>query len=247
MKSVLSKLKRYISQFSANQGRRITRYPLREYLENFGIDCVLDVGANIGQFGSEIRSLGYTGKIDSFEPLSTAMLTLQSLAENDPLWTPYPFALGSGNESMDINVSANSPSSSFLPLNAELDTGSIDLSTVSTETVQIKKLDDVFADIVGDARNIYLKVDTQGYESSVLDGAEKSLPSIAMVQMELSLVTNYDGEMLIEEMMQRMRSLGFTPWWLLDGFRHPGTLQLFQADVFFVRNDLIAAASKIAG
>ncbi|MEZ6128496.1 MAG: FkbM family methyltransferase [Planctomycetaceae bacterium] len=246
MKFFIANMKEGLLRQLRNRGRRVTRYPLMKFLNDFNIDCVLDVGATVGQYAQEIRSLGYDGRIESFEPISAAFSKLTAAAAADSKWRAHAHALGNATEMMEINVSANSPSSSFLPLNADLATGSIDLKTVSTETVQIRRLDDVFTEIVGSSRNVYLKVDTQGYESRVLDGAEKSLASIAMVQMELSLVTNYDGELLIEEMMQRMRALGFAPWWLLDGFRHPGTLQLLQADVFFARRGFVAGPSKAA-
>ena len=58
-------------------GIDLARYPSSDpmfsvvrLLAHFGIDCVVDVGANSGGFASTIRSLGYSGRIVSLEPLS---------------------------------------------------------------------------------------------------------------------------------------------------------------------------------
>ncbi len=48
---------------------------------------------------------------------------------------------------------------------------------------------------------------------------------------------HYIGETLIEDMIGMMRSRGFTPWWIMDGFRNVLSQQLYQADVFFARSE----------
>ena len=40
------------------------------------VDCVLDVGANVGQFGDMLRTIGYMGTIVSFEPVDATFRTL---------------------------------------------------------------------------------------------------------------------------------------------------------------------------
>src|SRR5689334_10627159 len=67
-------------------------------LRKFEIDLVLDVGANKGQFASEIRQWGYTGRIVSFEPLSQAHGQLLQSRARDSMWEVYPrCALGDHN------------------------------------------------------------------------------------------------------------------------------------------------------
>jgi len=242
MRSLILRGKLFLSNAFARRGRRITRFPLPQYLRDFGIDCVLDVGANSGQYAMEIRGLGYRGRIESFEPLPQVFAELKSAAAGDRLWNVHDYALGSESCVRPINVSANSPSSSFLPMDSRVTTDAVDLSTVGTVDVEIKRLDEVFSDVCVAAKNVFLKIDTQGFERNVIEGATDSLRKICMVQMELALVANYQGETLIEEMIGIMRERGFVPWWLMDGFRNPRTLQLYQTDVFFVRADLSDAA-----
>lgn len=232
-------IKSLCSSVIAKQGRRVTRYPLAQYLRDRKIDTVLDIGANTGQFAEEIRNLGFRGNIHSFEPLPKEFEELRRNSEGDKCWEAHNFALGAESCFKKINISANSPSSSFLPVSAELDTGLLNLATVASVTVEIKRLDDVLQTLISDSeRTFYLKIDTQGFERQVIDGAANSLRNISMVQMELGLIQNYEGESLIEEMVGLMRSRGFVPWWIIDGYRNNTNLQLYQVDVFFANSSV---------
>lgn len=205
------------------------------YLRDFEIDCVFDVGANVGQFATEIRKCGFQGRIESFEPVPTVLPELQSKAHNDKNWNVHEFALGCDDCKSVIHISANSPSSSFLPLDENLDTGNLNLADVATAEVQIQKLDSVFERLRQNSRNLFLKVDTQGFERQVIEGASQCLGEFRMIQLECSLVPHYTGETLIEDMIRLLRQHDFVPWWLVDGYRHNRTLQLYQADVIFAR------------
>src|SRR5258707_26838 len=81
------------------------------------IDLVLDVGANTGQFVHQCRAAGYKGEIISFEPSADAHAGLLRSAAADPLWTVADrMALGATTGEAEINIAANSYSSSILPM-----------------------------------------------------------------------------------------------------------------------------------
>lgn len=225
-----------LSHALLKRGRRLTKMPLARYLRDLQIDCVLDVGANVGQYALEIRSMGYRGRIESFEPLPHVFARLESVSGSDNLWQPHRYALGDQTTTQQMNISSNVASSSFLELDRNASLDFIDLSTVDTVQADIKRLDDVYDSVTADARHVFMKIDTQGFERNVIEGGLKVLPLIRAIQMEVSLVPTYEGEALIEEMIGLMRHNGFAPWWIMDGFHHPGTHQLFQADVIFVRD-----------
>lgn len=89
----------------------------RRLLDGFGIDVILDVGANAGQFAVSLReSMGYRGEIVSFEPLPDAFAHLRSFAVQDPAWEAHNVALGEADGELTLNVSKNRVSSSFLAM-----------------------------------------------------------------------------------------------------------------------------------
>jgi hypothetical protein len=110
----------YIKKFLNALGLDVRKYPdffLRKRLEFISknkIDIVIDVGANVGQFGKEMRALGYKGKIISFEPLKDAFEKLKIEANKDFDWEVYNLGVGSEMGKLQINVAQNSFSSSFL-------------------------------------------------------------------------------------------------------------------------------------
>lgn len=68
-------------------------FQLLKALNRFDIDLVLDVGANVGQFASELRSVGYKGNLVSFEPLSAAHMALSEAASRDSRWAVHAQSL----------------------------------------------------------------------------------------------------------------------------------------------------------
>ena len=81
--------------------------PLREHLlavfSALRINCVLDVGANWGQFAYFLRQIGYRGRIISFEPVSSSYEKLQLRCANDPEWSAIRLALGDREANLRVN------------------------------------------------------------------------------------------------------------------------------------------------
>ncbi len=199
-----------------------------------GIDLVYDVGANKGQFGSNILAAGYEGKVVSFEPLSEAHLHLTHVAQKHANWRVAPrCAVGSESGETTINVSGNSQSSSMLDLTAEALAGSPTAQFVRSEHVSVIRLDDT--DYHAQALNIFIKVDTQGFEMEVLKGATRLLASARGVQLEMSFTPMYEGAPTFETLYDHMVNLGFELWGMDTAFRDPKTRRLYQVDATFFR------------
>jgi len=199
------------------------------------VDLILDVGANTGQFGELCRSLGYKGHILSFEPSFTAHQKLLLNTAADPLWTVAErMALGAASGEAEINIAANSFSSSILPMLDSHLSAAPHSGYVHQEKVPIRRLDDVVTPSFRDSR-VFLKIDVQGFERQVLSGAPETLARALAVQLEMSLLPLYQGEALMPEICAEMSDGGFDLWDTEPSFRDPASGRLLQVDGVFVR------------
>jgi len=201
----------------------------------YGVDLVLDVGANVGDYARGLRKVGYQGRIVSFEPLAAPFARLSRAAQDDALWDIEQTALGDFSGTTTIHVAGNLDSSSLLEMLPAHSEGAPESKYVGAEQVQVRKLDSGFAGWRKGARSVYLKIDAQGYERHVLEGARESLPGIVGVQLELSLVPLYQGAPLICEMLDYLYSRGFALMSVEPGFSNRFTGEMLQVDGIFYR------------
>ena len=154
------------------------------------IDIVLDVGANEGYFARSLRKVGFRGRIVSFEPGSVAYELLQRSANEDPLWSVAPrAALGNQVGEVQLNVSSNDGlSSSLLPMLENLRRSAPSAAYAGSEVVPVTTLDEATCGFLSATERVFLKIDVQGYEMQVLEGAKKLLPRIVGAQLETSFV-----------------------------------------------------------
>lgn len=162
--------------------------------DSLKINCVFDVGANMGQFALNLRSAGYKGQLISFEPIKQCYEHIKQYEDDN--WKIVNYALGSDTGNVDINVTNKNVFSSILPPNeysSQRFKDSIKIDHV--ESIEVKRIDDVFQQLtkgIGEPR-IFLKLDTQGYDLEVMRGASESLQFIYGIQSEISCKPIYEG------------------------------------------------------
>lgn len=210
---------------------------IKTIMSKANINLVFDVGANTGQFSLGILKNSFNGKIISFEPLSKARKELLKNSINFPQWTIYDrVALGGNNIfTSKINISKNSVSSSILPIldnhiNAEPSSRYVD-----TETTPVISLDSVSQKYIKEDSNCFLKLDVQGFENEVLDGAIKTLKNIKVILCELSLAPLYKGQPNWKDLVQRLEREGFTLWAIKNGFTEYKNGRTLQIDGVFLK------------
>ena len=204
-------------------------------LTHYRTDLVLDVGANVGQFAVELRRAGYRGRIVSFEPLSSAFRQLAVRAAGDSAWTVHDFALSDADAVASLNVAGNSMSSSLLGMLETHARSAPESAYVATERVSTRRLDGIFNSLADTGPGVYLKIDTQGAELKVLDGAGEALQKIDTLELELSLVPLYEGGPLLPDMMALLAARGYELVGLEPGFSDARTGRLLQVDGIFHR------------
>jgi FkbM family methyltransferase len=197
---------------------------LTEALERFDIDLVIDVGANVGQFGLALRAIGYRGRILSFEPFDDAHRELVRTAERDGHWDVINAALGDVEGSRELAVMRSTVFSSFhTPASSEATAQFSEANVVAGhQEVPVRRLDAVL-----DERSLrpllgrtLLKCDTQGHDRHVLEGMSYA-DEVALLQIELSAVPVYEGTPTMTEMLAYVEERGFAPIFLSPVNRAP--------------------------
>ena len=209
---------------------------LARLFEARGVDAVVDVGAHRGKYRRFLREdLGFRGPVLSVEPIAELARALEARAAADAGWRVVRCALGPQPGTARLNVMASSDFSSLLEPAPSAPGRFAPLTEVArVEEVPVRTLDDVLADFAPEARAVYLKLDTQGYDLEVLRGAARSLQRVAALQSEISFVPLYAGMPAWRESIERIEALGFAVSGIFAVSREP-TLQLVEADCVFVR------------
>jgi FkbM family methyltransferase len=162
---------------------------LKRMLATQEINCVVDAGANRGQFAQDLRHIGYAGLIVSFEPVPSEFAVLKEQFADDPAWRGFQVALGSRHASTEMHVipSLTVMSSLFQPVQH--------WPGMERTRVEMRRLDEMLDDVcrnIADPR-LLLKMDTQGYDLQVFEGARCWLDRIFALQSEVSIVPLYQG------------------------------------------------------
>ncbi len=238
-----AKLYRWIKDIFNRFGYDIMHLPTdhfhRRQLDLFNkyqIDLLFDVGANKGQFAKLIRTIGYKGRIISFEPIPEAFQFLYANLATDTLHEAVNNAIGNKVGEVELNISANSYSSSILdilPAHVESENNSIYVDKIK---VPIVTIDSIIDNYYSSKDNLFIKIDTQGYEKQVFEGCLNSIDKICGFQMELSIVPLYIGESLMSDMINTLRNYGYTLRLIDGGHMNYTTGELLQVECVFFKD-----------
>lgn len=241
---MLRKIKKLLNKVLQALGWGLKRYnvscdpslQLFSALSHVQTDIVFDIGANTGQFAQQLRATGFAGTIVSFDPLTTAHAALTAAAAADSAWLVHPrAAVGDEDGEININIAGNSVSSSVLPMLDAHSSAAPGSAYVSSERAPLVRLDSVAGQYLDASSRLFIKIDTQGFEWQVLDGAIYTLRQAQGVLLEVSLTPLYEGQKLWLEMVKRLELEGFTLWALQNGFTDPHTGRSLQVDAIFLR------------
>ncbi len=188
-------------------GKRRVR-DIFDFIADREIEVVIDVGANIGQFGESLRAGGYRGRIVSFEPVASSFQTLSKRAAKDGNWEVHQCGLGAAPGVAVLNVSELSVFSSIMETTDVASLQDKRIAVDHTEEISLRTLDEVAAGISG---KIFLKVDTQGYERKTMEGGLQTMPRLLGILLELPVIHAYKGSWRFDEAIKFMGDAGFVP------------------------------------
>jgi FkbM family methyltransferase len=210
---------------------------LLRVFESLRIDCVLDVGAHRGEYATSLRRIGYRGAIVSFEPMGGAHAVLSAAAAKDGAWTTHRLALSDRDGTAALHVASGTGFSSFHPFSDYAGRLFPDLSVAREEDVPVRRLDGFLAEATAHLRDprLFLKMDTQGHDLAVLEGARSVLDRVLALQSEASVKPLYDGVPALPELLTRLRDLRFEPSGFFPVARDADDLRLVEVDVVAVR------------
>lgn len=213
---------------------------LKGVLELQKVNCVLDVGANRGQFARRLRASGYSGWIVSFEPIPHLFADLQAMAAADGKWRVHQIALGRAPGRATLHVSARDDFSSFLHANKiTQDEFGVGRHTWRDVEVEVQRVEDNMSgmeEILRATPRFFLKLDTQGFDLEVFAGLGSWRERLVGLQSELSVVPIYDHMPDMQAALQIYQEAGYSISGLFPVSVERATGRVIEFDCIMVRH-----------
>jgi FkbM family methyltransferase len=243
--------------FARRHGVSIERYPppgslqhnLIQIIKALNINCVIDVGAHCGEYATTLRTVvHYDGRVVSFEPATLAYSQLIEVMKDDPNWRGIKMALGSEPGQAELSIIGEGKHANFSSFHdpnefAKNRFGST-ISKVGTETVEVQRLDLLLDEITAgiEKPRVLLKIDTQGHDLSVIQGAGDRINDIAAVLLEAPTLPIYDDVPTMDVLLVEMRNRGFDPCNIFPVIRTSDWLRMIEFDCTFVNRAMSTSA-----
>ncbi len=209
-----------------------------DFILRFGLlsDFLIDVGANRGNFTDHYFRTTQSSSAILIEPIPTLANFLRNKFRNEQNVLVVEKAVADIEKYSQFYIANNDGQSSSL---SEIDSrhllASPDTFVVNDIEVHTQTLDSVTSTL--NAERIFLKIDVQGHELSVLKGSREILKRVIAIHIEISNQHLYKNDTLGYQVWSFLSENGFTLYGIDPWFRdskHNG--ELIQADFFFIRN-----------
>jgi FkbM family methyltransferase len=204
-------------------------------LRDIPVRTILDVGANEGQFALILRRLFPQATIHSFEPVPAAYARLAKAAARDSKLHAYAVAIGDHAGEIEFEVNEFTPASSILRSTRALADCFPYAAVTHAQRVAMTTLDD-WATRVELEPELLLKVDVQGYEDRVLRGGTRVFAQAAAAIIEVAFMPLYEGQLLFDDVADRLHDSGFRCAGIVNNSRDPRTGRILYADAIFRRS-----------
>jgi FkbM family methyltransferase len=204
------------------------------------IQLVLDVGANEGQFIRTSLALMPKVPIYAFEPNPASVQKLQMSNWDGEKVKIFSVALGTKVGTLPLNISKFSPASSLLQPSSNLSSEFPETEIEATVDVKIERLDTLIQDIGVEQGYLLLKIDVQGFELEVLEGAIGILDQVAVIVCEVNIATLYEKQCSFESIVAFLRHYQYNLIDIGNPIRSHITHELMYLDLAFIKNELLS-------
>jgi FkbM family methyltransferase len=199
-----------------------------------GVTHVLDAGANEGAYGSACARIIPDVEIICFEPVPSTYDVMVLNTRRYPKIKPVNLALGSSLTELPMHVGEFHPANSLLKMtekHLENWPGTAPSKVVKVPVVPL----DYYLEAEGIKGDFFLKADVQGYEIELLKGAKQSLARCRILQIEVSIVSLYEGTPTLADIWNYITSAGFALLDVVDILKSPHDGTAVSCDLVFVR------------
>lgn len=195
-------------------------------------DTCVDVGANIGYYTLLFSKSAKNGRVHSFEPvpLNYQLLTTNLVLNNVENVVLNPQAVGAGRKDVDFIVAQDGAYSSLAETGRKAVAQRIKVAMISL---------DEYCDAKHISQVDILKVDVEGAEEAVIEGAEgllrNSPPRLIMLELYEPMLRILGSN--IKQIVNRMRGFGYAAFVCREGAAVPFAEEHYNKfpNVFFVR------------
>jgi FkbM family methyltransferase len=204
-----------------------------------GPRLILDVGANRGNFATNVLLKSPLAEVHCFEPnpeifpLLEAQCARLGREAGRPRAVAFPCGVGAVAGELELQVLAFDAASSFLPVTPDAEQGfsAVDFTLRRRVRVPIVTLEQHAARTNAAGAKL-LKIDVQGFELEVLKGCGAFLERIEHILVEVQFLPLYQGAPVWNEILAYLCRLGFRPLSMAQ-FCVTGGGSPLQADLLF--------------
>lgn len=213
---------------------------LKAFSEESKAKTLIDVGANKGSFTADFLYSFPSTSVHAFEPVKATFADLEARHCEEPNVKLYNIAISSDERTAEIHTGGYSGLSSLERYTSGGGIGRPEQVHAESEVIECKSLDGLELDFAD--TEVVLKVDVQGHELDVIEGASETLKRVDLCLIELSFADQYQvAEPSFVKCTQALRTAGLYPI-VFQEFGRAYNSYGFERDVLFVRRPLLRKA-----
>ena len=222
-------------------GYEIQKYPnpfgfQKQLLSSIQSPVIFDAGAHHGYISTRYHQLFPAGTIYAFEPFPGSFSILERRTKAISKIHPFNLAISNKTGRSVFHANSSVATNSLLPTdsNAQAIGGKDLLETIETINVETTTLDD-FCRKHNIDRIDLLKMDVQGAEYLILDGAKNLLSQgkVGLIYTEIIIIPSYEGQLHLHEFLERVYTAGFDLYGIYNISPPKGKIK--QIDAIFIK------------